>query len=237
MNLATTSIVQTDPKGKRKVAQDPMITNTSSPSAKKLKLFKDPFMQIVDYPTPTMEIEKGEEVDTKKRLIGNYGSLKLQESKERDMTEARLRSTQPPKLISALDKKSQMMKITILQPAAIGDVHNKKIIEFKLNMNQFSVVDKVDLFKHTSDPIYSNLINTTISKDKLFRYFKKLEGKLKIEQAKQKALQIKRTEMEKKIVDINKGVGNEAMNKIIQQKDMEIQNLKKQLKLPSEGEV
>lgn len=50
MDLATTSTVQTNPKGKRKVRQDPMITTTTSPSAKKLKLFKDPFLQIVDYP-------------------------------------------------------------------------------------------------------------------------------------------------------------------------------------------
>lgn len=50
-------------------------------------------------------------------------------------------------------------------------------------MNQFSVVDKNYFFKHTSELIYSNLIDTIVSKDKLFRYFKKLEGKLKTEQA------------------------------------------------------
>ena len=130
-----------------------------------------------------------------------------------------------------------MMKIVVIQPATTADVQNKKITEFKLNMNKFSVVDKVEFFKHTSELICSNLISTTVSKDKLFRDFKKLEGKLKTEQAEKKALQIKRIEMEKKIVEINKGEGNEAMNNIIQEKDMEIQNLKKQLKLPSEGAV
>ena len=43
--------------------------------------------------------------------------------------------------------------------------------------------------------------------------------------------------MEKKILQINKGVGNEEFNSLIQEKDVEIQNLKKQLKLPSEGPV
>ena len=81
------------------------------------------------------------------------------------------------------------------------------------------------------------MISTTISKDKLFRDFKKLEGKLRTEQEEKKSLQIKRTELENKIVEINKGVGNEAMNNIIQEKDLEIQNLTKQLKLPSEGAV
>jgi hypothetical protein len=64
INLTMTSTIQTDPKGKRKICQDPMIRSTTSPSAKKLKLFKDPFLQIVDYPTPTVETTKGEEVDT-----------------------------------------------------------------------------------------------------------------------------------------------------------------------------
>ena len=42
LNLATTSTIQTNPKGKRKVGQGPIIT-TTSPLVKKLKLFKDPF--------------------------------------------------------------------------------------------------------------------------------------------------------------------------------------------------
>ena len=124
MNLATTSTVQIDPKGKWKVGQDPMITSTTSPSAKKLKLFKDPFLQIVDYPTPIMETTIEEEVDTEKTLIEHYGSLKLQASQDREITEERLRSIQPPQLISALDKKRQMMKIVVIQPTTIEDVQN-----------------------------------------------------------------------------------------------------------------
>ena len=62
-------------------------------------------------------------------------------------------------------------------------------------MNQFSVVDKVEFFKQTSELICFNLINTTVSKYKLFRDFRKLEGKLKTEQAEKKALQIKKKEL------------------------------------------
>ena len=85
--------------------------------------------------------------------------------------------------------------------------------------------------------ICSNLINTTVSKDKLFRYFRKLEGRLKTQQYEKKALQIKKTELEKKIVEINQGAGNEAMKEIVQEKEAEIPNLKNQLKVPSEGTV
>ena len=193
IDLETTSNVQSDPKEKRKVGQDPIITTTTaSPSTKKLKLFKGPFLQIVDYPTPTKEIVIGEQVDTEKTMIEHYGSLKLQASQEREFTEEKLRSTQPPQLISALDKKIQMMKIVVIQKTTFGDDRKKKITELKLNMNQFSVVDKVDLFKQTNELIYSNLISTNVSKDKLFRDFRNLEGRLQTKQAEKKALQIKK---------------------------------------------
>ena len=71
----------------------------------------------------------------------------------------------------------------------------------------------------------------------MFRDFKKLEGNIKTEQAEKKALQIKKVEMEKKIVEINQGDALEAMNKMIEEKEAEIQNLKKQLKLPVESHV
>lgn len=65
MDLVTTSYPLIDPKGKMKVSQVPFVTTTSaSPSSKKLKVFKDPFLQIVDYPTPTLDTIVGEQVDT-----------------------------------------------------------------------------------------------------------------------------------------------------------------------------
>ena len=91
------------------------------------------------------------------------------------------------------------MKVVVIQPTMVGEAQKKKITKFKLNMNQFSVVDKVDFFKQTNELICSNLIGTTVSKNKLFRDFRKLEGKLKIEHAEKKALQIKKTELEKKL--------------------------------------
>jgi hypothetical protein len=95
----------------------------------------------------------------------------------------------------------------------------------------------VEFFKQTIELICSNLISTTVSKDKLVRDFKKLEGKLKTKQVEKKTLQIKKLELEKKIIESNQGNGSEAMNKIIEEKEAEIQNLKKQLKLPTESSV
>ena len=179
-DLITTPNPSTDSKGKRKMGliPFPIITSTSS-SPKRLKFFKDPFLQIVDYPTPTMENATGKEIDNEKTLMQHYSSLKLQANEERDDIEEEIRSTQPSQLISDLDRKSQVMKIVVIQPAIVGEAQKKKITEFKLNMNQFSVVDKVDFFKQTSELICSNLIITSISKDNLARDFKKLEGKIK----------------------------------------------------------
>lgn len=129
------------------------------------------------------------------------------------------------------------MKIVVIQPTTVGEAQRKKISEFKLNMYQFNVVDKVDFFKQTSELICSNLISTLVSKDKLLRDFKKLEGKIKTKQAEQKDLQIKKAELEKKIVEINQGNAKEAINKMVEEKEVEIKNLKKQLKLPVESLV
>ena len=184
-----------------------------------------------------MELTKGKEINTEKTILEHYNSLKVQAILERELTLERLRITQPPQLNSDLDKKSQLMKIVVIHPPGIGDPQNKKINEFNLNMIQFSMMDKVDFYKQTSELISSNLISTIVSKDKLFRDFKKLENKLKIEQVEKKALQIKNSKLEKKIVEINKGVGNDSINTLIQENDVEIQNLKKQLKFPHEGHV
>ena len=66
-------------------------------------------------------------------------------------------------------------------------------------MNQFSVIDKLDLFKQTSELICSDLISTSVTKDKLQRDYQKLENKLKNETAEKKALQIKTIKLEKKV--------------------------------------
>jgi hypothetical protein len=68
-----------------------------------------------------MELEKGKEIDTDKTILEDYSYLKVQASKERDLTEEKLRSTQSPQLINVLDKKSQLMKIRVIQPPGIGD--------------------------------------------------------------------------------------------------------------------
>ena len=59
------------------------------------------------------------------------------------------------------------MKIAVIQLPKEGDTFNEKVTKFKFNMGQFSVVEKVDLLKQTSQLICSDLINTFVSKDKL----------------------------------------------------------------------
>ena len=107
--------------------------------------------------------------------------------------------TQSPQLISALDKDTQLMTITVIQPPKASDMLNEKITKFKFNMGQFCVVDKVYLFKQASEMICLDLISTYVSKDKLQRDFKRLENKLKTESTKKKALLIKKSKLEKKI--------------------------------------
>ena len=104
-------------------------------------------------------------------------------------------------------------------------------------MSKFSIVDKVDLFKQTSELICSALISTYVSKEKLQIDLRKLENKLRTEQAEKKALQIEKTEWEKNIVEVNKETGNNTLNSLLEEKDAEIQNLKKNLKMPHDSHV
>ena len=81
----------------------------------------------------------------------------------------------------------------------------------QFNMSQFNVMERVDFLKQTSELICSNLVNVSISKEKLQKNFKKLESKLKTKVVEKKALQIKKTKLEKKIVETNKYSGNEVI--------------------------
>ena len=84
-----------------------------------------------------------------------------------------MRSLKPPQLIRELDRKNQSMKIIVIQPLLSGDISTEKVTKFKLDMNQFSVVDRVEFFKQASELICSNLINVSITKEKLQRDYKR----------------------------------------------------------------
>ena len=50
-------------------------------------------------------------------------------------------------------------------------------------------------------------------------------------------MQIKKIELEKKVLQITKGSADDTLNKIIEEKEAEIQNLKKKLNLPHAASV
>ena len=79
--MDTTAMVITDDKGKR-----PMEILESShvdKKAKKPRLIKDAFLQVVKYPTPNMTVDEGNIVDTEKYLVEHYNYLNVQAMKER----------------------------------------------------------------------------------------------------------------------------------------------------------
>lgn len=138
-----------------------------------------------------------------------------------------MKDTQFHQLISSLNKDTQLMRIIVIQPPKVDGMPTENITKFKLNMGQFSVIDKVDLFKQPSEIICSNFISSFVFKEKLQIYFKGLENKLKIKSLEKKALLIKNSYLEKEIKEISKGKGKETLNSLILEKDAEIQNLKK----------
>ena len=125
----------------------------------------------MEYPTSNTTVTKGKSVEAEKYIVEHYNYLNFQDRKERENKEDKLRRLQPTQLISALDKKNQSMKIATIQPSLVGDPSKERVIEFKLNMSHFSVLDRVDFFKQTSELIFSDLINVSVSKEKIQRDF------------------------------------------------------------------
>lgn len=82
-NMDITPLVFMDHKGERKIGQAILTIITSSLTAKNTKIVKDPFLWVVEYPTLTMELMKGKQIDTEKTILEHYNSLKVQATKER----------------------------------------------------------------------------------------------------------------------------------------------------------
>ena len=129
------------------------------------------------------------------------------------------------------------MKVAIIQPFKVKNVLEDKVTEIKISMNQFSISDKVDMFKHRSELICLDLISASVAKDRLQKDYKKLENKLKTKVAEKKVIEIKKIELEKKVLQITNGNADIPLNRIILEKEVGIQNLKKKLKLPHDSHV
>ena len=129
------------------------------------------------------------EVTTTQSIIDHYSEPNDQ-TKTNDQD--KLKSTAAPQLISALDKEKQMLKVAIIQPSKAKNVSKEKVTEIKFNMNQFSISDKVDLFKQTSELICLDLISASVAKYRLQKDYKKLENKLKTKLRRRKRFRSKR---------------------------------------------
>ena len=114
------------------------------------------------------------------------------------------------------------MKVAIIQPFKVKNVLEDKVTEIKISMNQFSISDKVDMFKHRSELICLDLISASVAKDRLQKDYKKLENKLKTKVAEKKVIEIKKIELEKKVLQITNGNADIPLNRIILEKEVGI---------------
>ena len=108
----------------------------------------------MQHPTSNIIVTSGKVVGIEKYIMEHYSYLNFQASKEGETKEEKLRSPNLPCLINALDRKNQSMKIAVIEPTSAGGLSSENVIEFKLDMSQFSVVDIVDFFKHTSEIMF-----------------------------------------------------------------------------------
>ena len=87
------TVVPSGDKGKRKVGEELPLVNPQVTTSKKPRVVKDPFIQVVEYPTPAMETEKGKIINKEKVILEHYSSLNIEVEKERNTTQEQLRGT------------------------------------------------------------------------------------------------------------------------------------------------
>ena len=75
-------VVPLGDKGKRKVGEELPLVNPQVTTSKKPKVVKEPFIQVVEYPTPTMETKKGKVINIEKAILEHYSYLNMQERKK-----------------------------------------------------------------------------------------------------------------------------------------------------------
>ena len=134
-------------KGKRKMGEDVIMTDLQTTSSKKSREMKNLLVKVKEYATPTITTEDGKVIDTEKTIREHYADLAAASKIKRNQVREKLRTEHPPQMPTTLAKESQMMKVVVIQPPIKGQSTNKEITEIELNMGQFSIVDKVDLFK------------------------------------------------------------------------------------------
>ena len=137
------ALVSVHEKGKRPLGHEKTSPSLEKKKVKKVKMSKEPPFHILEHSSLNIMMVKGE-VATRQSIIDHYSELNDQ-IKLNDQD--KLKSIDAPQLISALDKENQMLKVDIIQPLKAKGTSEDKVIKIKFNMNQFSISDKVDLFK------------------------------------------------------------------------------------------
>lgn len=98
-------------------------------------------------------------------------------------SQVRNKNAKWPIVLSALAHKENIFKLAVLEPryGAGKSSNDYKDSQIKLKLDQTNVLDKIDSHKQTRELIFTYLLQTTISKDKLKHKLKKIEGQLKQE--------------------------------------------------------
>lgn len=74
-------MIAVDDRGKRPVGKEIIESNASDRKAKNPKLVKDPFLKVVEYPTPNMIVAKGKTVYIEKYVVEHYNYLNVKARK------------------------------------------------------------------------------------------------------------------------------------------------------------
>lgn len=72
-------------------------------------------------------------------------------------------------MMSSINNKENTLKIALLYPkeGILKDAHEYKASQDKIRLDQINMVEKIEIHKRTRQIIFTNLLHSTLSNDKL----------------------------------------------------------------------
>jgi len=174
------------------------------------------FGKAEDVPFKSLKELKAENLETRKHSFEQILQY-LPQAEGIAGSKVRLQTTRDPK--------ANTLKLVVTS--------GKRASEFKIVLDQVSLPDKINLHKQSSDILYAELLQLVVNHSKALAKIDKMELRIKQEQTASKSHQKNIRSLESDIITTSEDQENvKALQKLLDNKDKVINELKENLKLP-----
>lgn len=127
-----------------------------------------------------------------------------------------------PQIMFVIDNKEKTLNIALMEPTEGSSkvAQEYRAFQVKVRLDHINVANKIELHKRIGEIIFLDLLQYTISNDKLQENWEKMEHQLKQENIVNKAWQVHIKEYKKKIVDLGDDPNNsEPIKSLLKEKE------------------